>query len=189
MRTTKDISKDADLVKSYREHGDLTTLGLLYEPYMPLVYGVCLKYLKDRAQAQDGVMAIFEELIVKLPKFEIANFKSWLYVLTKNYCLMLLRKQKSGGSVPLEESHLNFMENEVNVHHEGEGAVDEEQIELLNSCLEKLKVEQKQCVALFYLDSKSYQEIEALTSFELKKVKSYIQNGKRNLKLCMEKRD
>ncbi|MBK6266919.1 sigma-70 family RNA polymerase sigma factor [Marivirga sp. S37H4] len=152
---------------------------------MHLVYGVCLKYFKDREQSQDAVMAIFEELIIKLPKFEIENFKSWLYVLSKNHCLMELRKQKRSLTDHLESSSYNHMENVQFVHHDDE-ALTEENLDRLNDCIAQLKIEQKQCIELFYLEKKSYQEIVETTAFDLKKVKSYIQNGKRNLKQCME---
>ena len=54
--------------------------------------------------------------------------------------------------------------------------------------LEELNPEQKQCLILFYLEKKSYQEISENTGFSLMQVKSYIQNGKRNLKILLDKK-
>lgn len=179
------ISPDNDLILKYKETDDLAVLGELYQRYMHLVYGVSLKYFKNRDDAQDAVMQIFELLIDKLHKHEVQNFKSWLHVLTKNYCLMALRSRQSGMSAPIEFSSLN-MENEALSHHDNETEL-EQNIVKLEECIKKLKDDQKRCVELFYLEKKCYQEIVKLTNFELKKVKSYIQNGKRNLKICIER--
>tara|TARA_R110002012_G_scaffold114079_1_gene260210 strand:+ start:3041 stop:3601 length:561 start_codon:yes stop_codon:yes gene_type:complete len=181
-----DIQKEKQLIKRFRKSQDLELLGKLYQPYMHLVYGVCLKYLKDKDSAQDAVMAIFEELVIKLPKHEVENFKSWLYVLSKNHCLMELRKQKRQKTDSFDYSDLELMENGQLQHHEEDYTFQEDNLEKLTACIAQLKKEQRRCVELFYLDKKSYKEITDSTSYELKKVKSYIQNAKRNLKQCME---
>ncbi|ADR22293.1 DNA-directed RNA polymerase sigma-70 factor [Marivirga tractuosa] len=186
MTDKNDIQEEKLLLEQFRETQDLDLLGKLYQPYMHLVYGVCLKYLKDKASAQDAVMAIFEELVIKLPKHEVENFKSWLYVLSKNHCLMELRKQNRQKTDSFDFSDLELMENGQLKHHEEDYAVQDDNLEKLTACIAQLKKEQRQCVELFYLDKKSYQEITDSTSYELKKVKSYIQNAKRNLKQCME---
>ncbi len=186
MTDKHDIQEEKQLIERFRESQDLDLLGKLYQPYMHLVYGVCLKYLRDSDLAQDAVMAIFEELVVKLSKHEVENFKSWLYVLSKNHCLMELRKQKRKRTDNFDYSDLELMENGQVLHHEDDYTVQEDNLERLTTCIAQLKKEQKRCVELFYLDKKSYQEITDSTSYELKKVKSYIQNAKRNLKQCME---
>ncbi len=171
---------ETDILKRYKASGDLELLGRLYAPYMHLVLGVCLKYLKNKQQAEDAVMQIFEKLIVDLRKHEVANFKSWLYVSARNYCLMELRKAKGKEYFPLESMEFSLAEHLDN---------DEEDIseeKYLEECIQALKAAQKQCVELFYIKEKCYQEITEMTSFNLKKVKSYIQNGKRNLKICIE---
>jgi RNA polymerase sigma-70 factor (ECF subfamily) len=181
-----DIPEEKRLLEQFRESQDLDLLGKLYQPYMHLVYGLCLKYLKNKDAAQDAVMAIFEELVEKLAKHEVENFKSWLYVLSKNHCLMELRKQKRQKTDNFDYSELEIMENGQVLHHEVDYAIQEDNLERLTACISQLKKEQKQCVELFYLDKKSYQEITDSTPYELKKVKSHIQNAKRNLKKCME---
>jgi RNA polymerase sigma factor (sigma-70 family) len=65
-------------------------------------------------------------------------------------------------------------------------SVLDQDMETLKKCIDQLKDEQKECIKLFYLEEKCYQEIAESTSYELKKVKSYIQNGKRNLRICMD---
>ncbi len=178
---------DAALIEQFISSGDLEYLGQLYQRYMHLVYGVCLKYLKDREASQDATMQIFEKLIVEIPKKEIENFKPWLYVITKNHCLMQLRSEKArqAGKEKMIDNEIIFMESghEMNLNNE---MVIERDLDALKKCIEQLKDEQKECVKLFYLEEKCYQEIAESTSYELKKVKSYIQNGKRNLKICME---
>jgi RNA polymerase sigma factor (sigma-70 family) len=174
---------DEELIGLYRETGDLKILGKLYDPYMSLVYGVCLKYLKDREESRDAVMQIFEKLIILLKTHEVTNFRSWLYVTSRNYCLMQLRSAKSRRKEEISE---NFMETTGMTHPET-GNELELNVVKLEKCLEELGLEQKQCVSLFYLHQKCYKEICQLTGFDDNKVKSYIQNGKRNLKICMEK--
>jgi len=159
----------------------LAVLGRLYERYMPLVYGVCLKYLKDEELAKDAVMGIFEELVDKVKKHEIAVFRSWLYVLGRNYCLMQLRAGKKMEIVSLDE----VMEFAPLLHPDDNNK--EETLKALERCIDKLAGAQKQSIDLFYLKEKCYKEIADVTGFTLNEVKSYIQNGKRNLKICLER--
>lgn len=179
---------DDRLIAKFKSTGDLEYLGKLFDKYMHLVYGVCLKYLKEREASQDATMQIFEKLMVELPKREIDNFKPWLHVITKNHCLMQLRSQKIkfAQQEKLVSEQDYFMESSFELHHNNEPVLEHD-LETLRKCIEQLKSEQKECVSLFYLEEKCYQEISDKLSFELKKVKSFIQNGKRNLKICMEK--
>jgi len=179
-------STDEELVQLFDRNGSLDTLGVLYSRYMHLVYGVSLKYLGNRDDAKDVVMQIFEKLIIDLPGQEVRNFKSWLYVLTKNYCLMQIRSNKSaGGRMEGYKIELEFMESEQEMH-----PIDREDQsveEALKHCIEQLKIEQKQCIELFYYQKLCYQEIAEKLKMNEKKVKSYLQNGKRNLKICLER--
>jgi len=174
---------DTALIALYKKTGDLEVLGQLYGRYMHLVYGVCLKYLQDEAKSQDAVMQIFEELIQKLKVHEVLNFKSWLHVLCRNHCLMALRKSSKNKTVSIEDT---FVENTEFVHLNIDDA-KEKQLTLMERCMESLPEEQRISVDLFYLKEKCYKEITEITGYELNKVKSYIQNGKRNLKNCIEK--
>ena len=176
-----DESADLKLLNSYRANGDLAVLGKLYQPYMGLVYGVCLKYLKDEEQCKDAVMQIFEELIDKVSRHEIKQFRGWLYVLTRNYCLMQLRSEKKMDVVSMDD----VMENTFVLHPEDKDK--EETMKQLERCMEKLPAAQKESVNLFYYKDKCYKEISEQTGYTLNEVKSYIQNGKRNLKICLEK--
>ncbi len=171
---------DERLLQKYRQTGDLAVLATLYEQYMHLVYGVCLKYLKDEEQSKDAVMQIFEELIVKLPRHEVKQFKSWLYVLSRNFCLMQLR---AGKKMPTEALD-NIMELAEDLHHSDDR---EEDLVALERCKEKLPPPQKISIQLFFIEEKCYKEIADDTGYSMNEVKSYIQNGKRNLKICLEK--
>lgn len=171
---------DAELLAAFQKEGDTSALGLLYDRYLHLVYGLCLKYLKDRDLAKDATMDIYEAISVKLAKHPVTYFKSWLYMVSKNHCLMKLRK------VNLEISDDIFMESEPQ-EHPNEGTTLDENLDALEHCMEKLKQEQERCIRLFYLEGKSYQEVAGLENLGLNEVKSHIQNAKRNLKLCMEK--
>jgi RNA polymerase sigma factor (sigma-70 family) len=172
---------DDKMLMSYRESGDLSVLGNLFEKQMALVYGVCLKYLKDEELAKDAVMGIFEELVQKARQHDIKQFRSWLYVLSRNYCLMQLRSGKKMETVNLDD----FMEFSPILHPEENNR--EAALKALENCMEKLPVKQKESIRLFYFDEKCYKEMVDITGFTLNDVKSYIQNGKRNLKICLEK--
>jgi len=174
---------DTELVLSFKQTGDLQVLGQLYQRYMDLVYGVCLKYFKDSEKAKDAVMQIFEELITKLKKHEVEYFRSWLYQLAKNHCLMQLRTPRNLKTVAIPES---LMQSEENVHLNGV-LEKEENLQRLEYCLTTLSEDQRKAVQLFYLEGKCYNEIVELMGQEWNQVRSFIQNGRRNLKLCMEK--
>ncbi len=176
-----DSADDDQLLTSYRKSGDLAVLGRLYENYMPMVYGVCLKYLENEELAKDAVMGIFEELINKAKQHDIKQFRGWLYVLSRNYCLMELRQGKKIETVNLDD----FMEFTPVLHPDDNNR--EEAMKALERCMDKLSPQQKQSISLFYLNEKCYKEIVDVTGFSLNEVKSYIQNGKRNLKICLEK--
>ena len=177
---------DEELVEMFKASGNLEQLGILYERYMHLVYGVCLKYLENREDAKDGVTAIFEKLITELPKHAVEQFRGWLYVLTKNHCLMRIRSEKSEHRQKelWEKEQDVFMESAEEMH-----PIDEEEQSLnktLQECIKELKGQQQECIRLFYFENRSYREVAALLLLDEKKVKSYIQNGKRNLKICIE---
>jgi len=178
-------STDAELVMAYQQKQELDTLSLLYQRYMELVYGVCLKYLPDEEAAKDAVMNIFEELINKLKHHQVDNFRGWLHVVAKNHCLMILRSPKNLKTSTLNEGIVQFEEN---VHLNGV-MEKEEQLNQMTECLHTLPEEQQRCVELFYLQNKSYNEIVDMTGYDWKAVRSYIQNGRRNLKICMENRE
>lgn len=177
---TNDTNDEVQL-NNYRKSGDVSVLGKLFEQYVSLIYGVCLKYLKDEEDAKDAVMGIFEELIIKVKQHEIKQFRSWVYVLSRNYCLMKLRAGKRVDEVSLDE----VMEFIPFLHPEESNR--EEAMKALERCMEKLNPAQKQSINLFYFKEKCYKEIAELTGFTLNDVKSYIQNGKRNLKICLER--
>ncbi|HYC27205.1 MAG TPA: sigma-70 family RNA polymerase sigma factor [Chitinophagaceae bacterium] len=177
-------STDAELVAMYQQHRQMEVLSQLYQRYMELVYGVCLKYLPDSETAKDAVMNIFEELVQKLHQHQVDNFKGWLYMVAKNHCLMQLRSRKN---IKITELGPALVQTEENLHLNGV-MEKEAHLQSMEGCLETLPAEQKQCVELFYLQSKSYNEIVEATGFDWKQVRSFIQNGRRNLKICMDKK-
>ena len=182
---------DEELLIEFRSGGNLEVLGELYSRYMHLVYGVCLKYLKVREESQDAVMQIFEKLIIEIPKHNIENFRGWLHVVTKNYCLMQLRSDKSQSERISEwiNEHDVFMETVTDLHPLDEDSDSKVMDRALEDCIERLKEEQKKCIRQFYFENKCYNEISENMDLDVKKVKSYLQNGKRNLKLCLEEKN
>ncbi len=165
-------------------------MGELYKRYTQFVFLVSLKYLKDEEESKEAVMQIFEKLLSDLKKHKIDNFKSWLHVVAKNFCLQELRQQQSFQKKQneFEDFSSSFMENENKLHHTFEQD-KETKLQALEKAVSELNEEQKICIELFYLQEKSYKEVEEITGFEMKKVKSNIQNGKRNLKLLLQQAD
>jgi RNA polymerase sigma factor (sigma-70 family) len=173
-------ASDEDLIALYKKEGASQAIGQLYERYGHLVMGTCMKYMKNQMDAEDVVMKIFEELGQKLMRFEIQHFKSWLYQLTRNECLMILRKQKKD----LPASLLEQMSEDPSELYQ---ATEKElQLALLEGTLTELKEEQRRSLELFFLKDRSYSEIAEEIGIDIKQVKSAIQNGKRNLKLKLE---
>jgi RNA polymerase sigma-70 factor (ECF subfamily) len=178
-----DQQSDKELMAAFKTHDDIKYLSILYQRYMDLVFGVCLKYFKDAERSKDAVMDIFEELNTKLKLHEVDNFKGWLHVLARNYCLMQLRSPRN---LKTSEWNADFMQSAEVTHLQNEAFEKETSFKHLESCMETLPADQKQSIELFYLQKMCYNEIAAITGFEWNKVRSFIQNGKRNLKLCVE---
>lgn len=176
-------SSDEDLLKAYQASGNQDELATLYMRYTDLVLGVCLKYLKDREDAKDAVMNIYQELIQKLKTHQVDNFKSWLYVVAKNHCLMQLRKTQKTVVVEFKP---DFMQSE-DFSHLDDILEKEKEFQKLGRCIAGLNEEQKNIITLFYLEGKCYNEIVAQTGLDWNRVRSLVQNGRRNLKICMDK--
>jgi RNA polymerase sigma-70 factor (ECF subfamily) len=175
---------DDELLKQFVQTSDQELLGQLYSRYVLLVYGLCLKYLQQIEDAEDAVINIYEELTRKIPNYRIENFKTWLYSVVKNHCLQILRKEKN---FVFEEIAIQNMESD-NFEHLIDTNENKEKEDALNYCLDTLPAEQRQCIIHFFFDDFSYADIVEKTGFALSKVKSYIQNGKRNLKICILKK-
>ncbi len=174
---------DEELLIHYTKSGDTEYFGELYNRYIPLLYGLCLKYLHDEDRAQEAVMQLFEDLLPKLGNYEIKVFKPWLYRVAKNHCLQLLRKENK--EIPLDYT-VNIVESDEFLHLLCEEESSEEQLKALHHCLEKLPEEQRTSITRFFLEEMSYADIVEQNGFTLNNVKSYIQNGKRNLKICIK---
>lgn len=175
------------MIAKYKATNDLAFIGELYKKYAKQILSVCIFYFRDKDEAKDHVMQIFDKLIHELKQKEVDNFKGWLSFVVRNYCISVLRKQKTD-------------QNRLKSYYEYEKQVLDEETELaieaipdteitteqIKDCLSRLKKGQQECVQLFYLQSRSYSEITAATGYSLNEVKSYIQNGKRNLKIMLE---
>ena len=174
---------DQELIAAYKKSSEMNFLGTLYLRYMDLVFGVCLKYFKDAEKAKDAVMDIYLELCSKLLHHEVENFKPWLHVVARNHCLMQLRSPKN---LKVGEFNANFMQSQQTTHLENEALENEAYFIQLEQCMETLPEDQQQSIRWCYLQKKCYNEIAVITGYEWNKVRSYIQNGKRNLKQCLE---
>jgi len=180
---TADQDSDESLLARYVRTGETEVLGRLFERYMPMVYGVCLKILKDPGKAEDAMMGVYESLSQKVKKHEIASFRGWLYVLARNYCLMEWRKAQRR---PTDHYAPEDMVYHDAVEHPAEYELPQDRAPL-EKCLEQLNAVQRNTVQWFYYEEKSYKEISEMIAEDVGKVRSYIQNGRRNLRICLEK--
>lgn len=179
---------DPELLLIYKGNSDQSIVGILFKRYTHLMLWVSMKYLKDEDEAKDCVMEVFEQLLTDLNRHEIKNFKSWLFTVVKNHCLMKLRKRKNKFAERIEGSETSLEVVEMSQLLHPDDAVEKEaQLKIMEKGIQSLNTDQKKCIELFYLDQKSYQEIADLTGYSMLNVKSHIQNGKRNLKIFMEK--
>jgi RNA polymerase sigma factor (sigma-70 family) len=175
---------DQQLLSYFKADKNNKWLGILLQRYTLLLFGVCMKYLKNEDEAKDAVQQIFLKTITELHKYEVEYFKSWLYMVAKNHCLMKLR-DNPGRVIDIKEQMIIINDDDFNIQTHIQ---KDKQLELMTISLQELNAEQKQCVTLFYLEKKTYQDIADETGYSLMQVKSYIQNGKRNLKIILEKK-
>jgi RNA polymerase sigma-70 factor (ECF subfamily) len=182
----KEYSSDEELLKHYKQSGNKDLFADLFKKHVSVVYGTCLFYLQDKDEAQDATMQLFEKLMLDINNREIDNFKGWLSFVVRNHCISIIRKNKSQNKNI--KSYYEFEYEDANYETEEKinAVSDDVMLENMKQCLPKLKENQRLCVELFYLNNKSYQDIAKQTGFTLKEIKSYIQNGKRNLKLLLE---
>jgi RNA polymerase sigma-70 factor (ECF subfamily) len=180
---------DEQLILKYKESSDSKYVGELYQRYTHICFAVCMKYLKNEEDAKDAVMQIFEKLMADLLKHDVQFFQGWFHTLVKNYCFMQLRSKKHSSEFDENITGKNangFVETQED-EHLNDKILLEVKIENLEKAIHQLKNEQKDCIELFYLQNKTYNEIQDITGFDYKQVKSFIQNGKRNLKNYLEK--
>jgi RNA polymerase sigma factor (sigma-70 family) len=176
---------DQELLERFQHDHNNEWLGILLQRYTLLLLGVCMKYLKNEEEAKDSVQQIFLKVIQELGKYKVSYFKSWLYMVAKNHCLMKLRDRQGKIPAELSEKLLATPGEETDLQQMSR---EDQTLDLMEDALKELNKEQQQCVTLFYLQKKSYQEISEETGLSLMQVKSHIQNGKRNLKILIEKK-
>lgn len=188
MRSLKKMSDD-ELIIAYKESKNIEYVGELFQRKTHLIASLSLKFLKNETDAEDATYEVFEIVSKDLLRHEVSNINSWLFSVTRNHCYKKLRKTINEREKINEEknSAISFMQNGSD-DDLFEKELLEEQLDLMEEVIEQLSEEQRSCVKLFYLEKKSYVEIVEETKYELKKVKSYIQNGKRNVKILMDKR-
>lgn len=171
---------DLNLLHLYQKTGDQKILGTLYSKYITQVYGACLKYLKQKEAAQDAVIDIYEELVVKCRKHNIDHWQAWLYMVTRNHCLQKIRKQKTTLVKITEAKHM-YTEQILHPPSEEERAKEDR----LAHCIKQLNTDQQTCIHSFYILEQSYKQIVASTDYTWSQVRSHIQNGRRNLAKCL----
>lgn len=175
---------DDELIELYQQKEDMEAIGALFERYTELIFGVCLKILQNEAEAEDAFMGVFEKVSDKLRVHHVQQFRPWLHTLVRNYCIEIIRKKKRNLTVSYDAA---FMQSSEELHPFNEEA-DMQNDEQLTQCLERLNMEQKSCIQLFYFEGKSYKAIAQIKGENIGKIRSFIQNGRRNLKICLEEK-
>jgi RNA polymerase sigma-70 factor (ECF subfamily) len=187
QRENLSLLTDLDLISRYKATLDKNYVGELFKRYSHLVLGLCINYYKDKDDAKDALLQIFEKLFDELQKHKVENFKNWLCFVSRNHCISALRKQKTETSRMLDYNYTTEKQTEPELRIEKPDKEDE--YNKLEEAIQALSSEQRICVELFYLKEKSYNEIVAATRFSLKQVKSFLQNGKRNLKIILTQKN
>ncbi len=176
---------DQELIVLFKKDEDNKWLGVLLERYTMLLLGVGMKYLQNEEEAKDVVQQVFLKALEEIPRYEISFFKSWIYMVAKNHCLMKLRSQK-------RKQHIGFADHHESISDAGKEIetlqIEDLNFELMEESMNELSIEQKQCIEYFYLQKKTYQETAEMLGFSMMQVKSFIQNGKRNLRISIEKK-
>ena len=174
---------DNELVQRYKANADKVFVGELYKRYTHLVLGMCINYFKDRDVAKDMVLQIFEKLFDELKKREVENFKAWLTFVVRNYCISELRKMQAQAN---RNADYQYEVKSQTSEDENETLIEKEQkLEALGKAMNRLNPFQKKCIELFYFKNMTYTQIVEMTGYSVNEVKSYIQNGKRNLKMII----
>lgn len=181
----KEYNSDEELLQHYKKSGNKEVFADLFKKHVSVVYGTCLFYLQDKDEAQDATMQLFEKLMLDINNREINNFKGWLSFVVRNHCISLIRKNKSQTRNIKDYYEFEYEAPDYGEEEKINNLSDDTLLENMKLCLPKLKENQRICIELFYLKNKSYQDIANETSFSLNEIKSYIQNGKRNLKLLL----
>ena len=183
----KKVNKtDEDLIAAYKQSGDKNVFADLFKNHVNIIYGTCLFYLQDKDEAKDEVMNIFEKLLLDLKQNDIKNFKAWLSFVVRNHCISVIRKRNTATKNIKGYYDYEYKETTYETELKIESVSEDRLIDNMKECLSQLKETQRQCIELFYLQNLSYQQVSELTAYEINEVKSYIQNGKRKLKLLIE---
>ena len=185
MTLRDSTESDEELLLRFKKTGNSAYFGQLYNRYIPLIYGLNLKYLQNVERAQDAVMDIFEELLPKIATYEIREFRTWIYSVARNHAFRVISDPKQLNTLPIIPE---MMESGTIISLFEEEDSDEEQRKELRNCLEQLPEAQREAVKMFFLEDQSYADIVEKTGHQLKSVKSHIQNGKRNLRICLDKK-
>ncbi|WP_343672969.1 sigma-70 family RNA polymerase sigma factor [Chitinophaga sp.] len=175
---------DEELLQRYKSDDNSHWIGILFDRYAILLLGMCMKYLKNEEDARDSVQQIFLKVLADINKHQVQYFRAWIYMVTKNHCLMQLRQR---NQVRQEEVNEKLLNDPAPPEEKATLVEKEVLLDNMEQALEQLNDEQRICIKLFYLEKCSYSEISEKTGYSLLQVKSYIQNGKRNLKLLLSK--
>ncbi len=165
---------DFELLDRFRRHGDRAAFERIVARHRPWLHRVCARLLRSDEAARDATQDVFARVLNRLDTFRGDNFPGWLKAIAVNCCLNTIDRDKrwapleAAGEAPAAdlgpELQLLRLEEGVRARH----------------LIARLPERQKIVFCLKYIDDCSYQEIERLTGFSNKEVKSFLQNARRN---------
>jgi RNA polymerase sigma-70 factor (ECF subfamily) len=174
---------DSELLSRYQKEGDSNAMGILYKRYTIPLFGFCYKFLRREEEAKDAVTEIFMIVLEKAQQHDILSFRHWLYSVSRNYMHTFIRRRRHlSEELVFEEDPEFFIEK----YESFSMCVAEPEITHLEKAMSLLEEDQKTCIEMFYMQEKSYRQVSSETGYDLNKVKSCIQNGKRRLKIYFE---
>jgi RNA polymerase sigma-70 factor (ECF subfamily) len=175
---------DEELISVYQQSEDIASVATLFDRYAEIISMICLNYLKNKQDAEDGFMDLFEQVTIDLKTTQVQNFSAWLNAVVRHHCLKVKRQREKFAAADIEQFSSSEWSEPIKEINEQIDASKE-----LNAAMQTLKPDQERCVFLFYTQQKSYKEIADELNMDMNTVKSHIQNGKRKLKIELEKRN
>lgn len=176
---------DDELVKSYQKSGDVARIAVLFDRYADVISLICLNYLKNKQDAEDSFMDLFEQVCQDLKKTEVTHFSAWMNAVVRHHCLKVKRQREKWTTTGVEEHAEDTWKEEFSFHEENAPNSSR----AIENAMLTLKPDQAKCIHLFYTEQKSYKEISEMLDLDMNTVKSHIQNGKRKLKIELEKQN